>query len=286
MNMKQVSYYILALAAIALGASACKGNKQEIIPSAISNAGYEERPGGILLKWTLPSDESVLYVKAMYHDPLLDIDEVRLSSCDSILIPDTRAKFGDYHFTLQPFSSTDTGGPALTVTGRSGIAPAAFGQAYPMELTAEDLSTNAQEPSEGPIANLLDGNTGTFFHTAWSVDKPAPHWLQVHLPEAVDYSGFFRFSYAPRNNANNKPTDFDLMGSTDGENWTLIRNFTRDGDALPVNSTDAYTSPNLRPDFTVNHIRIVVNETNNGSVFFTMSEFRVWSGLMIDPEAD
>ena len=37
-----------------------------------------------------------------------------------------------------------------------------------LELTADMLGTNAQEPSEGAIANLLDGNTGTFFHTRWS----------------------------------------------------------------------------------------------------------------------
>lgn len=267
-------------------AGGCTKVEKAIVPSPISNARYEERAGAILLKWDLPSDNSVLYVKAMYHDPLLDIDEVRLSSCDSILIPDTRAKFGDYHFTLQPFSNTDTGGETLSITARSGAATASFGQAYPMELTVDDLSTNAQEPSEGHISNLLDGNTGTFFHTAWSVSIPGPHWLQVHFPVMVDNSGFFRFYYAPRNNARQKPTDFDLMGSTDGENWTLIKNFTKDGDNLPVTATDSYTSPNLRPDFAVNHIRIVVNQVNTNEVFFTMSEFRVWNGPMIDPEAD
>lgn len=278
--------YVLSFVAIVLAVTGCKDDKVAITPSAISNASYEERPGGIVLKWDLPSDNSVLYVKAMYHDPLLDIDVVRLSSCDSILIPDTRAKFGDYKFTLQPFSNTDTGGETLSITARSGPATASFGQAYPMELTADNLSSNAQEPSEGPIANLLDGNTGTFFHTAWSVAIPAPHWLQIHFPKPVDNTGFFRFYYAPRNNARQKPTDFDLMGSTDGENWTLIKNFTKEGDGLPVTATDTYTSPNLRPDFTVNYIRIKMNKVNSGEVFFTMSEFRAWSGLMIDPEAN
>ena len=280
------SLYILSFVAITLAAAGCKGDKAAVIPSSISNAGYEDRPGGILLKWDLPSDNSVLYVKAMYHDPLLDIDAVRLSSCDTILVPDTRAKYGDYNFTLQPFSNTDTGGATLSVTGRSGPAPAAFGQAEKMDLQVGDLSTNAQEPSEGPIGNLLDGDTGTFFHTAWSVDVPAPHWLQIHLPKAVDNTGFFRFRYSPRNNTNNKPTKFDLKGSTDGNTWTLIKTFTKDADGLPVSQTDAYTSPNIRPTFEVNHIRIEVTETNNGTVFFTMSEFGVWSGPMVDPEAD
>lgn len=284
MNMKN-PLYIFSFAVVVLAAG-CKDNEVAVTPSAISNARYEERPGGIFLKWDLPSDNSVLYVKAMYHDPLLDIDAVRLSSCDSILIPDTRAKYGDYFFTLQPFSSTDTGGAPLSITARSGPATAGFGQANQMELTLEDLSTNAQEPTEGPIANLLDGDTATFFHSAWSEDIPAPHWLQVRLPDPVDNTGFFRFYYAPRNNDRQKPTDFDLMGSTDGEDWTLIRNFTQSGDGLPVTASDTYTSPNLRPEFTVNYIRIVVNKVNTGENFFTMSEFRVWSGPMIDPEAE
>lgn len=63
---------------------------------------------------------------------------------------------------------------------------------------------------------------------------------QVNLKEEI--TGSYKFYYAPRNNGSNKPTDFDLMGSTDGTNWFLIRNFTKDADGLPVTSTGTFTS--------------------------------------------
>ena len=140
----------------------CKDDDKGTVPSPIKDVRSEERPGGIALFWTLPADKSVHYVKVSYHDHLLGIDEVRLSSCDSILIPDTRARFGDYRFTIQPFSRTDNGGKTQTVTARSGRAPVTE-QATRIILKAEHLGTNAQEPSEGPIANLIDGNTATAY---------------------------------------------------------------------------------------------------------------------------
>lgn len=262
----------------------CKDDDKGTVPSPIKDVRSEERPGGIALFWTLPADKSVHYVKVSYHDHLLGIDEVRLSSCDSILIPDTRARFGDYRFTIQPFSRTDNGGKTQTVTARSGRAPVTE-QATRIILKAEHLGTNAQEPSEGPIANLIDGNIATFFHTAWSVAIPGPHWLQIRLPEALT-EGHWKFWYAPRNNGRQKPTDFDILVSAGGSDWTLVKKFTKDEDGLPVTATDAYTSPNLPVTQPFDHIRMVVNAVNSGEVFFTMSEFRLWQVKVVDPEAE
>ena len=269
-----------------LAAASCGEETVSIKPSDISNPRTEERPGAIAIFWDLPSDGSVYYVKVKYRDHLLGIDETRLSSCDSILIPDTRAKFGEYSFTLQPFSRSDDGGSELSVKGVSGRAPVSYGQATQVELTVDDLSTNAQEPWEGPIANLLDGSTATFFHTIWSGWVDPPHWLQIRLPQTLK-DGFFRFHYGPRDgNARQRPIDFDLLGSSDGENWTLIKNFTKEADGLPVTSTDWYRSPNIPVTFPLAHIRISVNDVNSHDTCFSMGEFQLFTGPMVDPEAE
>ena len=52
-----------------------------------------------------------------------------------------------------------------------------------IKLVAEQLSTNAQEPSEGPIKNAVDGDKNTFFHTNWHEAIPYPQWIQVNLKE-------------------------------------------------------------------------------------------------------
>ena len=98
--------------------------------------------------------------------------------------------------------------------------------------------------------------------------------------------GHWKFWYAPRNNGRQKPTDFDILVSTGGSDWTLVKKFTKDEDGLPVTATDAYTSPNLPVTQPFDHIRMVVNAVNSGEVFFTMSEFRLWQVKVVDPEAE
>lgn len=279
---KYVLIFSLASALVFFGA--CKENEVEIIPSSLTNVRYQERPGAILVKWDLPADNSVWYVKVMYHDHLLNNDQVRLSSCDSIIIPDTRRKFGEYKIYLQPYSYTHTEGDEESITAISGIAPSTEVAAM-LQLTAENLSTNAQEPSEGAIKNLLDDNWKTFFHSSWSVSVPAPHWLQIALPEELK-DGFFRIYYAPRQNNNNKPVDFDLNGSIDGNEWFLIKKFTKEQDGLPTTMKEDYTSPNIPVTRPIGHLRLVVNKTNTNSVFFTMSEFKIYKIKIIDPEAE
>lgn len=75
-------------------------------------------------------------------------------------------------------------------------------------ITAAMLSTNAQEPSEGPIANLLDGNVETFFHSLWSSTINEKHYIQVTLPET--YSKVWIRYCNRHNNANNSLLYFYL----------------------------------------------------------------------------
>ena len=67
-------------------------------------------------------------------------------------------------------------------------------------LTADMLSSNAIEPSEGSLANLLDGDIGTYFHSAWSVSIADKHYVQVKLPVSTKT---FRFTYTNRSNIGN-----------------------------------------------------------------------------------
>jgi hypothetical protein len=150
-------------------------------------------------------------------------------------------------------------------------------------LTADMLSTNAQEPSEGPIANLLDDNTSTFFHTAWSISVDGTHTMTVALKEPLT---LFSIYYAPRANANNKPTDFDLFGSTDGEDWFLIKNFTKEADELPTSSTATYSSPMITSPQPFTFLKMAVNKTNNNTQFWTMSEFKLYQWEYYNPETD
>lgn len=269
------------------GLAGCE-KKEEMIPSDITNLQTQSSPGQISLYWELPSDETIRYTKVSYYDKLQGKEVTRQASIysDSLLIPNTRKKYGTYSFTVQPFSYTDTGGKVQTIEATSEAAPITVEEkSEQIKLSANDLSTNAQEPSEGSIENLLDNNTATYFHTAWSISVEAPHWMQINLKQTVD--DHFKFYYAPRNNASNKPTDFDLMGSKDGINWFLIKNFTQENDGLPITASDDYTSPVIKVSQPFSYIRLIVNKTNNNTVYWTMSEFKFYNVIrtIIDPEA-
>lgn len=265
--------------------AACSSDDDGVVPASITNLHYDSTPGRIVLRWNTPDDGTIRYIQVNYFDPLTKKENMRTASvyADSIEILNTREKYGEYKFTVKTVSS---GGSSSVAQEFAAVSKPAEKTWTPtaLKLTADNLATNAQEPSEGPIAGLVDDNASTFFHSAWSVDIPGPHYITVALPSTVD--GWWQFYYAPRANGNNKPTDIDLMGSVDGKSWFLIKNFTKDADKLPTDSKTAYTSPRMNAgDKPFSHIKYVVNETNSGSVFWTMSEFKVYTVALIDPEA-
>lgn len=226
--MKKILYFFTAAIAICMIAVACsKDDETSIEPSDISNIRSEALPGAIRINWDLPEDESLEYVKVSYFDHLTQKEVMRLASAysDSIIIPETREKFGEYNFTLQPFSPTITAGKIHTLTAVSGPAPASYvlGDEDPVkiELTADMIYTNAQEPSEGPIENLLDGDVNTFFHSAWSQNIGAPHYFQINLDETIRA---FNYNFSTRNDGNGAGDvkRMKIEGSNDGEEWTEV----------------------------------------------------------------
>ena len=225
---------------------------------------------------------TIRYIKVSYYDYLLEQDVVRLASvyADSVLIPDTRKKFGEYEFNA---------GNVQTIKAVSEPAPVqvVFGESKQIALTVDQLSTNAQEKSEGPIANLIDGDASanSYFHSTWNNPIPAaPHWFQIDVKKEITY---FKYESVARNGSN-IPDDVDIMGSNDGVHFELIENLTKAKNGMLM-STSPYTSPvmgnNSKP---YRYIRYSVNHTNTGSVFFSMSEFKLFEvdASVVDPEAD
>lgn len=129
---------------------------------------------------------------------------------------------------------------------------------------------------------LLDGDNGTYLHTAWKGDVAEPHYLRVDLGEGNSVSKF-RFSYTTRNLGENEahPKTIKIQGSTDNSNFEDI---TTIEDGLPNGSKLPYNSGELGNGKAYRYIRFTVTETYlhstkpqsgmlNGYVFFYMSEF-------------
>ena len=152
-------YYAgMLLIGVTLANISCSSDEDGITPAEITNLTAESTSGRIVLRWDTPEDAGIRYIEVNYYDPLQKKDVMRTASiyADSIEIPDTRKKFGEYQFSVQTVSPTGDKSAVQTISKVSEPALPTFVSTQ-IALTAADLSTNAQEPTEGPIANLLDG---------------------------------------------------------------------------------------------------------------------------------
>lgn len=166
-----------------------------------------------------------------------------------------------------PFKVTEVSKPGFTLPGTFYL----YTGFNAIALTSSMLSTNAQEPTEGPIANLIDGNNATFFHSRWSAggNITGAHHIQVKLENAITSC---RFSYVNRAIDNGKPSDISVLVSQDGENWTEL---TRINSGLPTGSASSYLSPIMQSTTPFTYFRLVVNRSTSGA-FFNMAEFQLY----------
>ncbi len=149
-------------------------------------------------------------------------------------------------------------------------------------LNAEGLFTDAQEKSEGPIKDLIDGNVGTYFHMSWSAPTPMPHYIVIDLGKDIEG---FKFSYETRHNNNNDdPKKMTLFGSTtfdgnfDPANATEIVTIS---DGLP-NSKEVqganfanYTSTNYTLDSKIRYLWFRIDEVHSGSRWVALAELSI-----------
>jgi hypothetical protein len=87
-------------------------------------------------------------------------------------------------------------------------------------ITADSQETDDQQAA---ASNAIDGDTATFWHTAWEPapdnvnDDELPHQLVIDLGSARRITGF---SYVPRqDNANGRIKDWELYLSTTNGDW-------------------------------------------------------------------
>lgn len=144
---------------------------------------------------------------------------------------------------------------------------------YP--LTEAMLSTNAQEPTEGPLKNILDGDITTYFHSKWSGDAIADkHYVQIALPANLSS---FKFSYTNRSaNGNVALADFDASVSTDGTTFVLLKNYTTAKDKLPAGGAGVFNSSLLKSSTPFSYIRFTCNKSMTDTQYFVWSEFSLF----------
>ncbi|MBR5814520.1 MAG: hypothetical protein IKY37_08720 [Bacteroidaceae bacterium] len=167
--------------------------------------------------------------------------------------------------------------------------------------------TNAQEASEGPIKNLIDGltNKDSYFHTAWGENpsitpNPGYHFIEIDLGENKSIDGLY-FDYTTRRssddgnlrNLTGNPSLIQIYGSNGSDpsnvsEYTLINTINS---GLPLSSADngfgnqgvLYSSDEIVANDSYRHIRFRMNSEKN--VWFMLGEFNLYNRKIEDKYA-
>ncbi len=256
----------------------------ELKPTLVESITADSLPGQIILKWDIPTDSNYYLLKINYYDFLSEKEIYKTLSVytDSLLIDNTRNKFGDYEFTFQTFNINGEGSEKMSVVSKSGIAPATETITISkIDLRGDQLSTNNQEPSEGPVENLVDGDTNSFFHTRWSSPQiPMPQYFQIDLDEPIDD---FLFWLKNRPWSQQAPKIVEIQISIDGVEWETIETISS---GLPSWGGGEYTSKTFTPGYSFSHFRYNCLETFDNRNYFNLAEFELYDVdiQVYDPE--
>ena len=279
--MKKIIYSLLAASLLA-GLTACSDD-DKTVPGSIFDQGSVTsvaKPGEVVFHWTKPTDPDYYYVKVKYDDPQRgEVVKNASAYADSIVIDGLYAKYGALKYQFS-FVSRDGGETApFTVSAQAGVvAPtvkdAGLGDA--IALTGDDLWTDDQESSEGPIKNLVDGNTSTYFHMSWSDPSPFPHYIVVDLKKEV-YG--VTFSYICRNQANkDNPKQIAAFGSEEfGQSTSdLAKAFQLEVmSGLPSDQAASYESPHIISSKPFRYLWLRIDSSTSGSNWIALAELSV-----------
>lgn len=153
------------------------------------------------------------------------------------------------------------------------------GEKIELQVTEPDAGNyiwcNEPEQSEGPITDLIDGNTATFFHSRWNNPTESQHYLQVDLSEPLSA---FSFSYITRvfDGTNDFPDAIEVLGSNDGFEFTSIATFN---EKLPQQTGTLWESGQVNANEAYSSLRFMVTAER---LYFHMSEFMLYNPLVIE----
>lgn len=291
----KMKYMIAALAVACIGTGCddkletfeVQGYTGAPAPIEASAITSEALPGQIKLKWTKPSEDAYAYLKIWYTDPLLDETVYKISSLetDSMLIDDTRARFGEYEFFFQTFNANNEGSEVTSFKAVSGKAPIVITEKARTEvkLDASQLSTDAQEPTEGPISNLVNGNTNDYFHGRWSNPTTSlPHYIQVDFNEEHQVFAIEWWNRASGGSGDGFPTVVELQISNDGNEWETVETLTGFASTWGSHIVSDYVDAGK----TFTHFRYNVTAVTQNKDFFHMAELKFYDVELevYDPE--
>lgn len=280
--------------ALVCSVTSCSDNDQTLPKVNIEESSVtidSKQPGKVVFHWTIPENPDYYYIKVTYDDPVKGHRVLNASShADSLMIDGLYAKYGDLEYSFTAVSRNGGEKPLFTKKAKAGYVPAVI-KDFPIgtiNLSASQLWTDNQETSEGPIANLVDGNNATYFHMSWSAPSPWPHYIRVDLGKKVKGVSIW---YKGRNNANNdNPKQMTILASNEigdtpeeAKAWEIVKLTST---VLPKGTAPEYTSPGLfsENEFQYLWLRVEASWSNKNWIALAELSIKEMSRSTYDPE--
>lgn len=267
----------------------CGEETISVVPAPISDLRAEAQEGAIRLSWNTPLEGDFFYARIEYVDPLTDkLKKVNISHfANEYLLDGLYRKNGEYTFHVYTVSSTGTVSVDYEEVSATPLkVPPTYtaSSITKVPLTVDMLSSNASDTSEGNLADLLDENTATYWHSNWHTSVPFPNYYQINLTEQLKG---VKFKTTNRNRSGYGVNEVQILGSNDGDIWTIIGEIP--ADTFPDAASAVYETP-IFSLFTETGEAFSMFRFNVLSVYATywsFAEFELYKVeyTMYDPEA-
>lgn len=145
-------------------------------------------------------------------------------------------------------------------------------------LTAAMLATNKPSTqSNESLANLLDGNPNTIFHSTWGSANNATEnvntYITIDMPEALDKIQIY---YKCRPQTGYNPLIWEIYASNNGTSWTLVKTLDYITDNMPRGgASQEYTSPTIDLNGRYSKLKILQTYGEYSKNHFVLSELRI-----------
>jgi|GEM_PF-166567 len=175
-------------------------------------------------------------------------------------------------------------------------AQEAYDSTQVFKPTATKLITNAtegtegcqvtydtQEPTGGKVANLIDGNTSTYFRSSWSTINPyQAHYFQVDLRKTYQnvHFDYARLAGTSSTATGNCWVDVIVTASNDNKNWDYITEF------YDIPTTEGlHTLPTIKMHQPYRYMRFAAMrtpdmKTRTSYVQYVLSEFQLYEDVI------
>lgn len=268
--MKNIAFIILcSLMVVLLGN--CQKDRMPA-PNPVSKITTYPRVGGAMVKWVLPADTNMYYIQVRYLKNGRVIKTNASTFSDTCLISGLLNKF-DYTFEVQAFNKKGVGGAILSAGPVKPIRRT-IDTTYTyaeIPLTNFMIQTYTQETTEGPKSNLVDGNIATYWHSAWSTGvAPLPHWIQITFDNPVLFGGF-QYWMRQGGAASDRPTQWDVQISPDGNVWTTMWTSLPN---LAVDPSTAMFQQLVTRPFLAKYVKVRILTNQGGKTYTNLGEFK------------